>query len=165
MQMLTIRRVALLGLVALGAGVMGCTTHGREARERRDAAQMEMAMAHGFKPGEAAPAAAPKGAGPAAGDPVALGKTVATANGCVACHTIDGKASVGPTWKGLSGHDVELVSGGPVKADDAYLKESITNPNAKVVKGYAPNVMPATFGTSLKPEQIDQIVAYINSLK
>ena len=57
-----------------------------------------------------------------------------------------------------------LVSGGPVKADEAYLKESITNPNAKVAKGFGPNVMPATFG-SLKPEQIDQIIAYIKSLK
>ena len=165
MQMTTIRRVALLGLLVLGVSVMGCTTHGREARERRDAAQLEMAMAHGFKPGEAAPAAAPKGAAPAANDPAALGKTVATANGCVACHTIDGKASVGPTWKGLFDSNRELASGGPVKADDAYLKESITNPNAKLAKGFGPNLMPATFGTSLKPEQIDQIVAYIKSLK
>ncbi|MGE3858028.1 MAG: c-type cytochrome, partial [Dehalococcoidia bacterium] len=115
-------------------------------------------------------AGAPAGGGgtPAAGgsDPVALGKTQATANGCVACHTIDGKASVGPTWKGLAGKTGhELADGSSVTVDDAYLKESITTPNAKVVKGFAANVMPATFGNTLKPEQIDQIIAYIKSLK
>ena len=78
---------------------------------------------------------------------------------------IRGTASVGPTWKGLAGHEAELADGSKVKVDDAYLKETITNPNAKVVKGFQPNVMPATFGNTLKPEQIDQIVAYINSLK
>ncbi len=107
------------------------------------------------------------GAGAAAGgnDPVKLGQSVATANGCAACHSIDGKAGVGPTWKGLFDSNRELASGGPVKADEAYLKESIANPNAKIAKGFGPNVMPATFGSSLKPEQIDQIIAYIKSLK
>jgi cytochrome c2 len=167
MQMLTIRPVALLGLLVIGVSLMGCTVHGDMAKMRRDEAQMSMAMEHGFKPGEAAPAkaAAPAGGGAAASDPVKLGQQQATANGCVACHSVDGKAGVGPTWKGLFDSNKELVSGGPVKADEAYLKESITNPNAKVAKGFGPNVMPATFGSSLKPEQIDQIIAYIKSLK
>lgn len=98
-------------------------------------------------------------------DPVSKGKELAAGLACASCHTADGKASVGPTWKGLAGHDVELAAGGTVKADDAYIKESITNPNAKVVKGFAAGVMPQTFGTQLTPEQIDQLVAYINSLK
>jgi mono/diheme cytochrome c family protein len=105
------------------------------------------------------------GGGGGATDPISLGKTAATANGCLACHTIDGKASVGPSWKGIAGASRPLVSGGPATADDAYLKESITNPNAKLVQGFAPNLMPATFGQSLKPEQVDQIVEYIKSLK
>lgn len=167
MQMLTIRRAALLGLLVLMVGVMaGCTAQGDAARERREEAQLQLAERAGFKPGEGAPAAAPKAGGGNANDPVALGKTLATANGCVACHTVDGKASVGPTWKGLggkSGH--ELADGSKVTADDAYLKESILTPNAKVAKGFQPNVMPGTFGNTLKPEQVDQIVAYINSLK
>jgi len=165
MQMLTVRRAALMGLLVLAVGVVGCTAAGDAARERRDQAQVELASRFGFVPGEGAPAAAPKASGGNASDPAALGRTVATANGCLACHTIDGKASVGPTFKGLAGASRPLVSGGPVTADDAYLKESITNPNVKVVQGFAPNLMPATFGQSLKPEQIDQIIAYINTLK
>jgi len=165
MQMSTIRRGALFGLLALAMGVtVGCTAMGDAAEERRLEAQMELAQRAGFKPGEGAPAAT-AAAGGNASDPAALGKTVATANGCVACHTIDGKASVGPTWKGLAGSSRDLADGSKVTVDDAYLKESITQPNAKLVKGFAANVMPATFGNTLKPEQVDQIVAYINSLK
>ena len=172
MRMTTIRRTALLGLLVLGVGVLaGCTKHGDEARERQIEAQVQLAERAGVKVEKAADgttstnAPAPSKSGGVADGPAALGQRIATANGCVACHTIDGKASVGPTWKGLSERNTELVSGGPVKADDAYLKESITNPNAKVVKGFAPNLMPATFGNSLKPEEIDQFVAYIKTLK
>ncbi len=172
MRMTTIRRTALLGLLVLGVGVLaGCTKDGDEARQRQVEAQVQLAERAGVKVEKAADGkttteapAASKSSAPAAG-PAALGQKVATANGCIACHTIDGKASVGPTWKSLFEHDVELVSGGPVKADEAYLKESITNPNAKVVKGFAPNLMPATFGNSLKPDEIDQIIAYIKTLK
>ena len=163
MRMSTVRRAALLGIVVLGVGLAGCTAAGREASDRRDAAQQELAARAGYTPGAAKPA--PSGSPAAGGDAVKLGQQVATQFGCVACHSIDGKAGVGPTWKGLADHDVELASGGTAKADDAYLKESITNTNAKVVKGFQANVMPATFGTQLKPEQIDQVIAYIRSLK
>ncbi|MEI6136819.1 MAG: c-type cytochrome [Chloroflexota bacterium] len=110
-----------------------------------------------------APAEAP--AAGANADPAKLGLAVATQFGCAACHSVDGKPGVGPTWKGIAGHEVELADGSKANGDDAYLKESILTPNAKVVKGFQPNVMPATFGTQLKPEQIDQVIAYIKSLK
>ena len=126
------------------------------------AAVLEFRDRNPFKGGDAAAEAS---AGGASGDPVKLGLAVATQYACVSCHTPDGKTGVGPTWKGLSGHEVELADGSKANADDAYLKESITTPNAKVVKGFQPNVMPATFGTQLKPEQIDQLIAYIKSLK
>ena len=116
-------------------------------------------------PFAAAPAAGGAAAGAAGGDPIKLGLQVATANGCAACHSVDGKAGVGPSWKGLFDSNRELVSGGPVKADEAYIKESILTPNAKIAKGFQPNLMPATIGTQLKPDQIDQVIAYIKSLK
>lgn len=92
------------------------------------------------------------------------GKTIANANGCIACHSIDGKAGVGPTWKSLYGHDVTLLDGSKVKANDAYLKESIVNPSAKVVKGFTAGSMPNTFGQTLKDGQIAALVEYMKSL-
>ena len=130
------------------------------------AAVLEARERNPFAAAPAGGAAAGGAAGAAGGDPVKLGQALSTQFACASCHSIDGKAGVGPTWKGLSGHEVELADGSKVAAYDAYLKESITNPSAKIVKGFAsPSAMPATFATQLKPEQIDQLIAYIKSLK
>ena len=110
-----------------------------------------------------APAAA--GGGAASSDPVKLGQTAAQANGCAACHSVTGGAGVGPTWKGLAGSKVDLADGSSVTADDAFLKESIENPNAKIVKGFAAGIMPQEIAKQLKPGDIDNIIAYIKSLK
>jgi cytochrome c oxidase subunit 2 len=48
---------------------------------------------------------------------------------------------LGPTWQGILGTQRQLASGQNIKVDDAYLKESIFQPNAKIVKGFPP-VMP-----------------------
>ncbi len=83
--------------------------------------------------------------------------------GCVTCHSVDGAASTGPTFKGAFGHDVKLTTGESVKVDENYLRESILNPLSKVVAGYQP-VMP-TFQGILKPREVDALVAYIKTLK
>ena len=98
-------------------------------------------------------------------NPVERGKKWATQFGCVACHSIDGSKVVGPTWKGLFGHEVPLADGTTVKADDAYLLESIINPNAKIVQGFAPNLMPPTYGAQLTKEQINDLIEYIKTIK
>ncbi|MBM4438228.1 MAG: cytochrome c, partial [Actinobacteria bacterium] len=108
------------------------------------------------------PAASAAPAATGAGD-AASGKALAQSNGCVACHSIDGSVGAGPSWKALFGHSVELVNGQKVTADDAYLKESITNPAAKVVKGFAPGIMPAF--AQLTDKQLGDLVAYIRSLR
>jgi cytochrome c2 len=61
--------------------------------------------------------------------------------GCQGCHSIDGSKSTGPTFKGLSGSKVELTDGKTVTADDAYLLDSIVDPDKEIVKGYQPGVM------------------------
>ncbi len=109
--------------------------------------------------GTAGAAAAP------AGSPAAAGKTLATTQGCVACHSVGGAAGVGPTWKGTFGKQVPLADGSTVTVDEAYLKESILSPNAKVVRGFAPGIMPANFREKLTDEQITQIIEYIKTLK
>ncbi|MEZ4498579.1 MAG: c-type cytochrome [Thermomicrobiales bacterium] len=114
---------------------------------------------------EASPAGSPA-ASPAA-SPVAItgdveaGKKVAAQ--CLACHSTDGSQMVGPTWLGLYGHEVELEDGSTVIADDAYLMESILDPNAKVVKGFPAGAMPP-YGSILTDDDVANLIAFIRSL-
>ncbi len=68
------------------------------------------------------------------------GLQVAVSQGCVACHTLDGSAGIGPTWLGMYGKTETLVDDTTVVVDDAYFRESVTEPAKKVVKGYQ-NIM------------------------
>ncbi len=89
--------------------------------------------------------------------------------GCMACHSTDGSTvgKVGPSWKGIFGTERVLGKGGKsAMADEAYLRESITNPSAKVVKGFEKfdTGMPIYAGI-LNESQIESLVLYIKSLK
>ena len=70
----------------------------------------------------------------------------------------------GPTWQGLFGSTVPLADGSTVTADEAYITHSIQDPNAQIVQGFPPNIMP-NFGQSLNDEQIADLVAYISTLR
>ena len=91
------------------------------------------------------------------------GKKLMQLKGCVACHSDDGSARIGPTYKGAFGRQVEFVDGTKTTADENYLRESIENPTAKVVKGFNP-VMP-TYKGQLTEEETNALIAYIKSLK
>ena len=69
----------------------------------------------------------------------------------------------GPSLRGVFGHKVALEGGKTVIADEGYIRESILQPMAKIVKGYKP-VMP-TYQGQLEEEDIIQLLAYIESLK
>lgn len=97
------------------------------------------------------------------GADVEAGRQLA-AQQCAACHTTDGTQAVGPSWQGLYNSEVELEDGSTVTADEAYIEESIRDPNAKVHAGFPANVMPVYEGT-LTDDQIAQLVAYIVSLE
>jgi len=109
----------------------------------------------------AAPAPSPGGTPAAGGDLAAQGQQIASANQCFACHTTTGQRLVGPSWKGLFGKTEQLQGGGTVQVDEAYIRESIRNPGAKIVQGYQP-LMPQL---NLSDEQIDAIIAYIKTLQ
>ncbi|MFQ5611038.1 MAG: cytochrome c oxidase subunit II [Anaerolineae bacterium] len=96
--------------------------------------------------------------------PAEAGEKVAELQGCTACHSVDGTAGVGPTWQGLFGREESLADGSTVTVDEAYLRESIVAPNDDIVAGFAPNLMPSTFGNVLTAEEIDNLIAYIKSL-
>jgi cytochrome c2 len=102
---------------------------------------------------------------PSGGD-AAKGKSLFASLGCSSCHSIDGSSGVGPTLKGLFGSQVQLTNGKKVKADDAYLLESIEDPDAEIVKGFQPGIMSGV----IKPHQVAQadaqdLIAYIKTLK
>ncbi len=98
-------------------------------------------------------------------DPVVVssdpGKTVYETKACNACHSSDGTTLSGPSFLNLFGSQVALADGTTVTADEAYLKESITNPSAKIVKGF-PNVMPSYV---FSDADFAAFIAYIKTLK
>ena len=98
----------------------------------------------------------------AAKTPEGQGKLLTIKNGCIGCHSIDGAKMTGPTWFGLYGSTVPLADGKTVVADDAYISESILNPKAKEVAGFAPSVMPPF---ALSEKEISSITAYLKTLK
>jgi cytochrome c2 len=99
---------------------------------------------------------------------VAQGKSLHTADGCSACHSLTGSTGVGPSFKGLAGSTVTLNGGLTVAADDAYLQQSIADPDAKIVKGYRAGVMSAaiaSYNLTGKPDDIRALVVFIKSQK
>jgi len=97
-------------------------------------------------------------------DPVERGRKWANQYGCLSCHSLDGTKLVGPTWLGLFGSQVKLADGRTVTADEAYIIESIRNPGAAIVEGY-PNIMPANVGQDLSDERIQDIIAFLKTLR
>lgn len=81
---------------------------------------------------------------------------------CSTCHKAD-TTGRGPTLVGLFGKAVTLEDGRAVEADEAYLRESIVNPRAKMVKGFQP-LMP-TFQGLITEENLLLLIEYIKSLK
>jgi cytochrome c oxidase subunit 2 len=94
--------------------------------------------------------------------PEGRGQALVAANGCAACHTINGSPGIGPTWSGLFGREEEMTDGTVVVADEAYITESIKAPQAKIVAGFENQLMPTY---SFSDEQIADIVAYIKTLR
>ena len=80
---------------------------------------------------------------------------------CNTCHSPDSLAR-GPNLEGLFGKQVQLSDGRTIIADESYIRESIMNPNAKIVAGFQP-IMP-TFQGLIDEEGLLQLVAYIKSL-
>jgi len=90
------------------------------------------------------------------------GETLFQQYGCSTCHQADQQGR-GPSLRGVYGSRIQLSDGRSVLADDSFIRESILNPNAKVVAGYRPDVMP-TFQGQLTEEQLLQLIVYIKSL-
>ncbi len=83
--------------------------------------------------------------------------------GCSTCHSVDGTPKVGPSWKDIFGKMESMTGGPPMKVDENYLRESMLDPQAHIVMGYAP-AMP-TFEGKLSDKDIDGLIEFIKSLK
>ena len=108
----------------------------------------------------AAPASA-AGGGASGPTPVEIGAKLFQEKACFTCHLAT-PGGIGPILTHVPGSEVELASGDKVVADDAYLRESILTPMAKVVKGFPP-AMP-TFQGQLTEDQVMSLIAYVKSL-
>lgn len=86
-----------------------------------------------------------------------LGRKVAEEQGCLACHSLDGSAGIGPTFKGLWGQTVELADGPPRKVDETFVAEKIQNPEKNHVKGFEP-VMPKLPVSDEDIKRIDELL-------
>src|SRR5580700_6778563 len=91
-----------------------------------------------------------------------LGERVFQQYGCVTCHVLDQQGRV-PSLRNVFGKPVQLDDGQTVLADESYIRESILNPNAKIVKGYHRDIMPV-FQGQIGEESLLRLIVYIKSL-
>ena len=99
--------------------------------------------------------------------PEVLGGKIYAERGCKACHSLDGTAGIGPTWKGIFGTQVVCEDGGTFTRDESYIKESILHPQAKIVKGYGGDdkAKMQSFAGQLSDKDVDAVIAYMKTLK
>lgn len=97
-----------------------------------------------------------------AGTMAAQGERLFQQLGCASCHLTEQPGRC-PPLRGVYGKDVALEGGRSVRADDNYIRESILNPNAKIVAGYQKDIMP-TFQGVVNEDDLLQLLAYLKSL-
>jgi cytochrome c oxidase subunit II len=98
-----------------------------------------------------------------AADPEKHGAKLYTQKGCNSCHSVDGSAKTGPTFKGSWGKK-RNTNQGEVTMDEGYVRESVMSPNAKTVSGFPAGTMPS-FEGQLKERDVEAIIAYLKSLQ
>ncbi len=84
--------------------------------------------------------------------------------GCTACHSLDGSRIVGPSFRGIFGSTETVVSGGTehqVVVDAEYVRKSLAEPLADVVKGYPPAMPPQ----QLTDDEIAAVIARLQELR
>lgn len=96
----------------------------------------------------------------------ATDKSILRKKGCIACHSFDGSRMIGPSFAKLKEGKSTVLTGGEeriVKIDEEYIRKSIVEPNADVVKGYPKYSMPAIDNRST-PEEIDLLVETLKKI-
>jgi cytochrome c oxidase subunit 2 len=114
----------------------------------------------------AAPSGGGGGGGGGGGAAVAQGKQLFTANGCGGCHTLADAGANGTVGPNLGNIVADAAKYGKQLKENpqAYVQQSIKDPEAFTVPGFPKGVMPSTFGQQLSPQQIDALVKYLLSV-
>jgi cytochrome c oxidase subunit II len=92
-----------------------------------------------------------------------LGKQLYEKQGCKTCHSVDGSPLIGPSWKGLFGRASKMMDGQSIKADENYIRESIVEPQRRIVQGFSP-AMP-TYQGKLTDRELTALIEYIKTLE
>ncbi len=95
--------------------------------------------------------------------PAEYGQVLFKSKACNTCHKVDGVAHTGPALNGIMGISHKFTDGTSIVVDENYIRESVLNPQTKIVEGFQP-VMP-TFQGILSEKQIDALIAYLKSLE
>jgi cytochrome c oxidase subunit 2 len=93
------------------------------------------------------------------------GLKIIQANACLTCHSLDGTKIIGPSFKGLYGSKRTIIAAKgeiEVEATADYIKRSVLDPNAEVVKGFNKGLMQPYAGV-IKDEDLDKIVEYFKT--
>jgi cytochrome c oxidase subunit 2 len=101
-----------------------------------------------------------------AATPGQAGERLVKKYGCNACHSLDGSKLVGPTFLGLYGKEVRVKTDGQTRtlvADEEYLRRSVYEPDADIVKGFNKGLM-LSYKDQISEEELDKIIEFMKSL-
>jgi cytochrome c oxidase subunit 2 len=101
--------------------------------------------------------------GVAAMSPAERGRHLYVTKGCAGCHSTDGTAKTGPSFKGIWGQTHEFSNAPPTVVDENYVRQSIVDPSAKVRQGYQDKMN--SYQGQFSDEEIGYLVKFIQSLK
>jgi cytochrome c oxidase subunit 2 len=88
-------------------------------------------------------------------------------NACISCHSTDGSAIIGPTFKGLWERTETVITNGverEITVDRDFIRKSLNEPNADITKGFNPGLM-ISYEKTISDEDLDQIIEYLKTLK
>ena len=92
------------------------------------------------------------------------GEKLFSLKACASCHSVDSPAvKVGPSLFKKFGTEETLEGDQKVLVDENYVRESILQPNAKIVKGFPHGVMP-TFQGQINENELNALIEYVKSL-
>lgn len=99
--------------------------------------------------------------------PAMVGKQIIQRVGCNACHSVDGSKIIGPTYLGLFGKQETVITNGKervITVDEEYIRRSILDPNADVVKGFVKGQM-INYKDQLSEDEITALIEYIRTIQ